>query len=223
MITNISFRISTQQCDWILKHQRKARCYIIPDPVLQSSVSGEINFSQEDENSSVVVETEIYGTGLKKHGFHIHEKNTIEDGCANTGAHFNPLNKDHGGLDSSIRHTGDMGNLVSKDGRSIITEFQVANMTLFGDYSIIGRTCIFHELEDDLGTKDDASSKINGNAGKRIACGVVQPHDPLYSMSFGLIILSFGIILAVYYFFFYKKRPDDNTTTNLAVGEVKNI
>jgi len=197
---------------------------MIPDPSLNSGVSGEVNFSQDSEISPVKIEGKIYGASQGKHGFHIHEKNSIQDGCASTGMHFNPTNSDHGDLEGLIRHAGDMGNVVSEDGKNIVTKMHSTNMTLFGDNSIIGRTCVIHELEDDLGTKDDAASKLNGNSGKRLACGIVQTHDPLYSMIFGIIVLSIGFALAIYYFIYYKKHhSEDNATGNLAAGEVKNI
>jgi Cu-Zn family superoxide dismutase len=203
---------------------RKARCYMIPDPTLKSGVSGEVNFSQDSEISSVLIESKIYGATQGKHGFHIHEKNSIQDGCAATGQHFNPSATEHGDLEGLIRHAGDMGNLVSEDGRNIISKMQSRNMTLFGDDSIIGRTCVIHALEDDLGTKDDGASKINGNSGQRLACGIVQTYDPLYSLIFGIIVLLVGFLLAIYYFFYYKKsHGDEGSQSNLADGEVKNI
>lgn len=204
---------------------RKARCYMIPDPSLNSGVSGEVNFSQDSETSAVLIEAKIYGASQGKHGFHIHEKNSIQDGCAATGMHFNPSSSNHGDLEGLIRHAGDMGNLLSEDGKNIIAKMQSRNMTLFGDESIIGRTCVIHEQEDDLGTKDDSASKVNGNSGKRLACGIVQTHDPLYSMVFGIIVLLIGFLLAIYYFFYYKKhhQADEATHSNLAAGEVKNI
>lgn len=203
---------------------RKARCYMIPDPSLNSGVSGEVNFNQESENAPVTIEAKIYGASKGKHGFHIHEKNSIQDGCAATGMHFNPTSMQHGDLEGVIRHAGDMGNLISEDGRNIITKMQSKNMTLFGDESIIGRTCVIHALEDDLGTKEDAASKSNGNSGQRLACGIVQTHDPIYSLIFGIVVLLIGFSLAIYYFFYYKRaHVEEEANNNLAAGEVKNI
>jgi Cu-Zn family superoxide dismutase len=46
-------------------------------------------------------------------------------------------------------------------------------LTLDGTNSIIGRTVVLHAKEDDKGLNPDPGSKTTGNAGARIACGVV--------------------------------------------------
>ena len=44
---------------------------------------------------------------------------------------------------------------------------------LRGKYSVIGRSIVIHQKEDDLGNGNDAESLKTGNAGKRIACGII--------------------------------------------------
>lgn len=201
---------------------RKARCFMIPDPNVKSDLSGEVNFSQDNESSPLIIEAKIFGSANGNHGFHIHEKNTIEGGCDSAGAHFNPKNMGHGGLQGDIRHQGDMGNLLIENGKTSKNQFQTSNMTLFGDDSIIGRTCVIHQNQDDLGKGDNAASKINGNSGTKLACGIVQMHDPLYSMIFGIVILALGLALALYYFIYYKKHHDIQHSS-LPDTEVRNI
>ena len=44
---------------------------------------------------------------------------------------------------------------------------------MFGDNSVIGRSVVVHAKEDDLGKGGDAESKRTGNAGQRVACGII--------------------------------------------------
>ena len=44
---------------------------------------------------------------------------------------------------------------------------------LSGKFSVIGRTIVLHKLEDDLGLGNNSESKLTGNSGSRIACGVI--------------------------------------------------
>ena len=57
---------------------------------------------------------------------------------------------------------------------NVVTEFtDVKDMELLGPFSILGRACIIHKNEDDLGLGKNEASKTNGNSGIRIGCGVV--------------------------------------------------
>ena len=42
-----------------------------------------------------------------------------------------------------------------------------------GDRSVVGRGMVIHKDEDDLGKGGDAESKKTGNAGDRLACGII--------------------------------------------------
>ena len=121
-------------------------------------------------------------TGLApgKHGLHVHEFGDATDGCASTGPHFNPFRTNHGAPWDENRHAGDLGNVnVTEDGTCLvnITDRQIP---LEGPNNIIGRAFVVHELEDDLGRGDNSepgvqgkTSLTTGNAGARLACGIV--------------------------------------------------
>lgn len=196
--------------------QKKARCFMIPDK--DSTISGEVKFKQDNEKSPVKISLKIYGA-KGKHGFHIHEKGSIEGGCKAAGAHYNPLEQFHGGPNTEERHMGDLGNIVTENGNSIEYSFKNDKITLYGEYSIIGRTCVVHAWEDDLGVnKEDEESRTTGRSGPRLACGIVQDYNPLYSVVFGITVLIIGVGLSFYYFFCYRKGSQ--LTSEIVEGEV---
>lgn len=97
------------------------------------------------------------------HGFHIHEFGDCRAGEPTdpfqaAGGHYSPDGNPHGD------HAGDLPVLFSNDGR--------ARMTIFTDEfnveDIIGRSVIIHE------NPDDYRSQPAGDAGKRLACGVID-------------------------------------------------
>ena len=94
-------------------------------------------------------------------------------GCATAGPHFNPFGKTHGGPDSKIRHVGDLGNVKSDDDGNGKYEIHDHQVSLFGANSVIGRSCVLHRMTDDLGQGGNEESLKTGNAGARIACGVI--------------------------------------------------
>ena len=104
-----------------------------------------------------------------KHGFHIHASGDLRQGCKSACDHYNPTNATHGDRVGSARHRGDLGNIVADaEGRCI--QKITAEVTLD---EIVGRTLIIHDDEDDLGLANNAESRKTGNAGKRLACGVI--------------------------------------------------
>ena len=115
---------------------------------------------------------EITGIADGSHGFHVHEFGDTTNGCVSAGPHFNPENKTHGGPEDDIRHVGDLGNVVAKDGVAKI-EMTDKLIKLSGPHNIIGRTLVVHADPDDLGKGGHELSKTTGNAGGRIACGVI--------------------------------------------------
>ena len=112
-------------------------------------------------------------TGLKPglHGFHIHEFGDMSDGCKSMGGHYNPDGVDHGSIDEG--HVGDLGNITAD--KSGIAKFtiQAKRVDLIGERSVIGRGFVVHSDKDDLGKGGDAESLKTGNAGDRLACGVI--------------------------------------------------
>lgn len=138
-----------------------------------SPAKGVIHFTATGEGVEIV--GEISGLKPGKHGFHIHEFgdcSSADPKCH--GGHFNPDKKKHGGPTDLERHVGDLGNITA-DGRGKAR----INMTdrlisLSGPRSIIGRAVIIHAKADDL------KSQPSGDAGDRIAGGVVGIANPAH-------------------------------------------
>ncbi len=96
------------------------------------------------------------------HGFHIHEFGNCDVGSSekpfqNAGEHWNPTNQPHG------NHAGDFPVLFSNNGYARMSFFT----NKFKPKDVLGKSIIIHE------NPDDYRSQPAGNAGKRIACGVI--------------------------------------------------
>ena len=144
---------------------RKAICVLAPTE--GNAAEGVVTFEEEAGGVMIVVEV----SGLEpnsKHGFHVHQYGDVsaKDGTA-TGGHFNPHAVDHAGPDADTRHVGDLGNLeADADGVARMRRLDTL-LKLDGENSVIGRGVIVHAGEDDL------VSQPTGDAGGRIAQGVV--------------------------------------------------
>lgn len=115
----------------------------------------------------------IVGLAPGKHGFHIHESADFSRGCASAGPHYNPYGKRHGGPCSTERHVGDLGNVVADERGVAFGVIHDTQVKLRGPHSVLGRSCVVHSDEDDLGCGGHELSSTTGNAGARIACGEI--------------------------------------------------
>ncbi|HLB13527.1 MAG TPA: superoxide dismutase family protein [Burkholderiales bacterium] len=139
-------------------------------PTKGNKTFGEATFEQVGSKVHVVV----FVQGLKpnqEHGLHIHEVGDCSsgDGMSAKG-HFNPLGKPHGSQGSAERHAGDLPSLkANKAGRAKVeVDVDIITVTA-GPTSVIGRGLIVHADPDDYRTQP------TGNAGARLACGVIRP------------------------------------------------
>ena len=102
------------------------------------------------------------------------------EGCKTAGPHFNPHGKVHGGPVSEIRHVGDLGNLIAGEDGTAHFELEDHLVMLYGEHSVIGRSCVTHAGVDDLGQGGNEESLKTGNAGGRVACGVIGTSGPFW-------------------------------------------
>ncbi|HEU4645949.1 MAG TPA: superoxide dismutase family protein [Burkholderiales bacterium] len=128
---------------------------------------GEVTFEQVGGKVRVTAQL-INLKPNQEHGFHIHEKGDCSSGDGmGAGGHFNPYGKPHG--KGAERHAGDLPNLkADAKGRAKLTvDMDIITLTS-GPASIIGRGVIVHA------DPDDYTSQPVGNAGARLACGVIK-------------------------------------------------
>ena len=155
-------------------------CQSVPDEPLRATAAlqstkgsktfGEATFEEVDGKVRVVVHAQGLRPG-QAHGFHIHEAGDCSsgDGMSAKG-HFNPHGKPHGNPSSPERHAGDLPSLEADKGGRAKLDVTVDAITVKpGAASIVGRGLIIHADPDDYKTQP------TGNAGARLACGVIVP------------------------------------------------
>jgi Cu-Zn family superoxide dismutase len=135
--------------------------------------AGRVTFTQV--GSEVRVVADVAGIAPPgNHGFHLHENGKCEPDPAGAGkdfvtagGHFNPTGMAHACPDAATHHAGDLGNIVIKADGTGHLDVTTATLSLSGPSSVVGRSVILHAGADDCATQP------TGNAGGRLACGVV--------------------------------------------------
>lgn len=118
-------------------------------------------------SGGVALHVEVQGATPGEHGVHIHEKGDCSDPKATSaGGHYNPAaGSHHGGLNTPVRHGGDLGNMMVDSSGKGSLDVDVPGLSVS---EVVGKAVVVHEKQDDLQT-DPA-----GNSGARVACGVLQ-------------------------------------------------
>ncbi|KAJ1355320.1 hypothetical protein KIN20_012664 [Parelaphostrongylus tenuis] len=149
----------------------KAQATMFAKGDLQSEI-GMVDFIQI--GNLVKISGVVKGLTPGFHGFHVHEKGNLGNGCADAGGHYNPYNKDHGAPYDSNRHVGDLGNIFASRNNVTIISIMDSMVKLSGPNSVVGRAIVIHSDIDDLGRGNSPASKTTGNSGSRVACGVIR-------------------------------------------------
>jgi Cu-Zn family superoxide dismutase len=134
-----------------------------------SKASGTATFTQMGDKVRLVADVSGLNAG-QEHGFHIHEAGDCSSGDGmSTKGHYNPLNKSHAHYSTPERHAGDMPAIkADSTGKAHIDTMLDVITVNPGPTSIIGRGLIVHAGSDDYKTQP------TGNAGARVACGIIQ-------------------------------------------------
>jgi Cu-Zn family superoxide dismutase len=131
--------------------------------------AGTVSFTQMGNKTKVVAH--LTGLPPGKHGFHIHEKGDMSSpDLMSTGGHFNPHGHPHGGPTTSPVHAGDFGNITADASGNAHLELELTGLSIGtgAKDDIIGKPVIVHAKPDDL------KSQPSGNAGARIAGGLIE-------------------------------------------------
>jgi Cu-Zn family superoxide dismutase len=121
----------------------------------------------------VLIALSVKGLPPGERAFHIHGVGKCEAPFTSAGPHFNPAGKKHGLLAADGHHAGDLPNLHVPASGELVVEVLNANVTLEKDkpnslFGPQGTALVVHAGRDDYKT-DPA-----GDAGGRIACGLVE-------------------------------------------------
>lgn len=114
------------------------------------------------------VSVSLSGVSGETHALHIHEFGDCADAGNAAGSHYNPEGAPHGSAlkDAKHAHPGDLGNVTIKDGKLAFEAVLPGASLNSGKRNVAGRAIVLHEKADDF-------SQPVGNAGARIACGII--------------------------------------------------
>ncbi|WAP68107.1 superoxide dismutase family protein [Jiella pelagia] len=122
--------------------------------------------------NGVLIEADLQNLPDGTHGFHIHETGTCEGDFTSAGGHYNPGDREHGYMSENGPHAGDMPNIVAANGSAKVSVFN-SKVTMTGGEAPLddedGSALMIHSGADDY------ASQPSGDAGSRIACGVIYP------------------------------------------------
>ena len=121
----------------------------------------------------VLIRVSIKGLPAGDHAFHVHAVGKCEPPFDSAGGHFNPDSKKHGLMTPEGAHAGDMPNLHIPASGELVVEVLNTAVTLEKGppnsvFDADGSALVVHAGVDDYKTDP------TGNAGGRIACGVIQ-------------------------------------------------
>ncbi|MDQ6801991.1 MAG: superoxide dismutase family protein [Acidobacteriota bacterium] len=138
-------------------------------PSSGQTAKGTVHLSDAGEGN-VDVQVDLTGVPPGTHGFHIHEKGDCGNNGQNAGGHFNPTSMVHGAPDAVSHHAGDFGNVTADANGEVHTRMTTHSVSLKSGEANnpVGKAVVLHEKADDL------VGQPSGNAGARIACGVIE-------------------------------------------------
>ena len=146
-------------------------CAVALPAAAQGKEVGSANLTQTPRG--VLINVSVKGLPPGEHAFHVHAVGKCEAPFTTAGGHFNPDAKKHGLMAADGAHAGDMPNLHIPQSGELTVEVVNAAVTLEKGkpnslFDADGSALVIHAGSDDYKTDP------TGEAGGRIACGVVQ-------------------------------------------------
>ena len=140
-------------------------------------IFGRLNLSQIAEDEPTIIIGTLKGLQPGDHGISIHCFGDQD----NVGPIFNPFRKPHGPPDSTERKVGNLGNISVISSKCANTEKMESThvhlsdklVKLIGPFSVIGRSIVIYEGEDDFGLGDKGLSLYDGNCGAKLGVAVI--------------------------------------------------
>jgi len=134
-----------------------------------STAAGTVTLAER--GGTVRAHVELHGLAPgSEHGFHIHDKGDCSaPDASSAGGHFNPGGAPHGRAGTEPHHAGDIQSVVADANGDVKADLVLAGITLApGPLSVVGRAMVLHAKRDDFTTQPA------GDAGPRIACGIIS-------------------------------------------------
>ena len=124
-----------------------------------------------DTGNGIAISGTLRGVSPGQHGFHVHTTGQCEPTFEAAGGHWNPTNAQHGKLAQGGPHFGDMENITVTPDSTVTIQATTPGGSLRGTNAALdadGAALMIHAQPDDY------NSQPSGDAGDRVACGVIQ-------------------------------------------------
>lgn len=130
-------------------------------------IKGEIQF--KDTSTGIEVSANVQGLAPGAvHAIHIHENGKCDGpSFESAGNHFNPTKEPHAHLAAKQHHLGDLGNIVADKNGTAKLDLVMSRAKFSDETSPLNKAVVVHAKPDDL------RSQPSGEAGDRIACGII--------------------------------------------------
>ena len=144
---------------------------VVPIKTSAGDDAGTASFRESRDGKNLNIDVKLKALSIGEHAVHIHQ-NPVCDApdFKGAGPHFNPDGKQHGTMNPMGHHNGDLPqNITIGEDHTGQISFRVDYLTLApgAPTSVLGHSIMVHEKADDMKTDP------TGNAGSRIACGVI--------------------------------------------------